>query len=137
MTNWTCTKALQSLRISWPGVSENFCLTLYTSNDDSNLWEKCSFSSKLLVLFKNCHLAKLNQSCKIELIKTIIFGISTELTDLIFLLKIWEMDRYYTKCKNMKFERSWVKLRPNFVCLDNPRQNIWNKVKTSSKIGQV
>ena len=37
--------------------------------------------------------------------------------------------------KSSKLEQDWVELRPK-NCSDNPLQNIWHKVKKSSKLEQ-
>ena len=49
---------------------------------------------------------------------------------------IGEMLRSYRKFAKVKFEGDWAELQPKFVCSDNPGQNIWHKVRKSSKIGQ-
>ena len=38
--------------------------------------------------------------------------------------------------QKFNFEGDWAKVRLKLVCLENPGQNIWHKVKKSSKIGQ-
>ena len=45
---------------------------------------------------------------------------------------------WYTECKKKKkeFEGDWAELRQNFVCLDNPGPDIWNRLEKSNKTGQ-
>ena len=47
---WTCIKKMCSYKILWPGLSENFPFSQYTSNDDWNFWKKRSLN---LVISKN------------------------------------------------------------------------------------
>ena len=38
--------------------------------------------------------------------------------------------------KHSSLEKTWFSFDQKFVCSDNPGQNVGNKVKKSSKIGQ-
>ena len=50
---------MQSCKILWSELSENFSFALFTSNYHSSIWKKRTFGSKKLHLSKNYQKAKL------------------------------------------------------------------------------
>ena len=59
-----CAKLLKSAKILWPGLSENFSFTFYTSNDDSTIWEKYPFLLKNVSSFKKQLIGKVESFVK-------------------------------------------------------------------------
>ena len=126
----TCAKLLKSAKILWPGLSENFSFTLYTSNhasnDDLTIWKKYPFWLKNVSSFKKQLIGKvesflksnfsLNQRYKIVLTKSIKFGTLTQLTCFIFLSWLEKCFEVTENLKKFKFEGDWVELWPN-ICL--------------------
>ena len=115
---WWIRLVLKCSKMLWPGLSENFLFALYTSNDDSNVWKKCSFGSKKNLFFQNTtHW----QSWKLSIVKfwpkpnmknsayTNQFEILTQLNCFVFLLKIREMLWSYGKCQKIE---AWQRLGP-------------------------
>ena len=49
---WTCGKLLKIVKILWPALSANFSFALYTSIDDSTIWEEYQFWLQNVTLFK-------------------------------------------------------------------------------------
>ena len=128
MINQTCTKTLLIFKLLWPGLSENFVFSFYTSDVDSNFWKKCSFGSKNSIGKVGNFLKSnfdLNQICKIVLTQshwTWIF-IPTDLL-CIFIkdqknaLKLWKIS------KKWKFEGEWTKLWPKIYLLRQQNREI-------------
>ena len=62
----TSAKLLKSAKILWLGLSGNFSVTLYTSNDDSTIWEKYLFSLENVSSFKNQLIGEVESFIKSE-----------------------------------------------------------------------
>ena len=88
----TCVKRLQSSKLLWPRLSKNVLFPLCTSNDNSDFWQKCSLSSKKLVLSKTSNM----QSWKLAKIK--------------FCSKPKMQNSGYTKPLNWNFNESGTEL---------------------------
>ena len=109
---FTCAKLLKSAKILWPGLSENFSFTLYTSNDHSAIWKEYPFWLKNVSSFTKQLINKvesflksnfdLNQRYKILLTQNHYIG-NCDATDLLYIfIMIGKMLCSYRKCPKIQ-----------------------------------